>query len=67
MTAEDSRDAEELEALIRTVERDTCRYLIGILQTIINEQVQAHSLDKQTGTYIIDALEDQARRKGWMD
>jgi hypothetical protein len=38
-----SGDSKEVNALIKDVERDTSKYLIGVLQAIINEQVQTHA------------------------
>lgn len=64
---DEEKEAQEIKALITSVERDTSNYLIGILQAIINEQVQSHALHKETGNYIIDAVKDQAHRKGWLD
>lgn len=63
----DDKDAEEISALIKEVERDTSNYLIGVLQAIINEQVQARNLKSETGNYIIDAVKDQVHRKGWLE
>ena len=54
------KETEEVKTLIKDVERDTAIFLIGILQAIINEQVQTHALHKETGNYIIDAVKDQA-------
>ena len=61
------KESDEIAALIKDVECDTAKYLIGVLQAIINEQVQTHSLYKETGNYIVDAVKDQARRKGWLE
>ena len=64
---EEEKEAEEVKALIKDVERDTAKYLIEILQAIVNEQVQSRDLHKETGNYIIDAVIDQVRRKGWIE
>lgn len=62
------KESQEINALIKDVERDTALYLIGVLQAIVNEQVQTtHALHKETGNYIIDAVKDQAHRKGWIE
>jgi hypothetical protein len=53
--------------VIEEIRKDTCIFLLSALESLIKEQVQIHSLHKDTGTYIIDAVKDQTRRKGWMD
>ena len=64
---DEEKMAEEVKKLITDVERDTAKFLIGILQAIINEQVQTRALHKETGSYIINAVKDQAQRKGWIN
>ena len=65
---EEEKEAEEVKTLITDVERDTTKYILGVLQAIINEQVQTtHALHRETGNYIIDAVKNQARRKGWLE
>ena len=48
--ADKEKDAEEINALIRQVEGDTARYLTDVLMAIVEEQVKARTLDKQTGS-----------------
>ena len=62
---EEEKEAEEVKTLINDVERDTTKYILGVLQAVVNEQVQTRALHKETGNYIIDAVKDQAHRKGW--
>jgi hypothetical protein len=64
---EEEKEAEEVKTLIKDVERDTTKYILGVLQTIINEQVKARDLDRQTGDYIYEAVREQAHRKGWIE
>jgi hypothetical protein len=63
----DDKDLEEISALIKEVERDTSNYLISVLQAIVNEQVQSRTLKRETGNYILDAVKDQASKKGWIE
>jgi hypothetical protein len=60
--APDDKDAESKE-----VERDTSKYLISVLQAIVNEQVQSRNLSRQTANYILEAIKDQAAKKGWIE
>jgi hypothetical protein len=60
--APDDKDAEA-----KVVERDTSKYLISVLQAIVNEQVQSRNLSRQTGNYIVDSVKDQAAKKGWLE
>jgi hypothetical protein len=53
--------------VIEEIRKDTCIFLLSALESLIKEQVQAHALRKEIGIYIIDAVKDQARRKGWID
>ena len=64
---EEEKEAEEVKILIKDIERDTTKYILGMLQTIINEQVKARDLDRQTGDYIYEAIREQANRKGWIE
>jgi hypothetical protein len=61
------KETEGLQALIRDVERDTAKYLIGILKALVDEQVQGRNLNKETGSYIIDAVREECKRKGWLE
>ncbi len=62
-----AKETEELQALIRTVERDTSNYLIGVLQAIIREQTKARNLTRATGAYIYDSVKDSAVKRGWLE
>jgi outer membrane lipopolysaccharide assembly protein LptE/RlpB len=61
------KETEELQALISEIERDTSNHLIEVLQSIIKEQVQGRNLHRETGSYIIDAVREECKRKGWID
>ena len=64
---EERREAEEIKTLVKDVERDTSKYILDMLQAVINEQVRARVLDKSTGNYIIEATRDLAAKKGWLE
>jgi hypothetical protein len=65
--AKGKEEAEEFKAIINEAQKDACRFLLIILQSIINEQVIANHLDKSTGSYVYDAVRQQAVIKGWID
>ena len=64
---EEEKEAEEIKTLIKDVERDTAKYILGVLQAIINEQVQARNLPREAGNYILDSVTNQISRKGWLE
>jgi hypothetical protein len=41
--------------------------LLSALDSIIREQVIARQLTTATGDYILDAVKDQCRGKGWIE
>jgi hypothetical protein len=55
------------EGLARETRRQTTSFLLTVLQSMINEQVDAKLLDREVGSYIYCAVKDQAIRKGWID
>lgn len=42
-------------------------WLLTILQAVINEQVKAKLLRREVGSYIYEAVRDQAKKLGWID
>ena len=63
---DEEKEAEEVKTLIKDVEHDTAKYILNILQAIINEQIKARNLDRQTGEYVYEAVREQASVKGWV-
>jgi hypothetical protein len=61
------KDAEEIKALIIESQKDTCIFLLVVLQSIINEQITAKELKRETGKYLYQAVKDQCIRKGWIE
>ncbi|HZA69590.1 MAG TPA: hypothetical protein VE548_07800 [Nitrososphaeraceae archaeon] len=61
------KEEAEFKLIIKEAQKDACRFLLIVLQSIINELVIANRLDKSTGSYIYDAVRQQAITKGWID
>jgi hypothetical protein len=61
------KEEAEFKAIIKEAQKDACRFLLIVLQSVINEQVITNRLDKSTGSYIYDAVRQQAVTKGWID
>ena len=64
---EEEKEAEEVKTLIKDVERDTAKHILNVLQAIINEQVQSRNLKRETGKYILDAIKNEGRKRGWLE
>ena len=47
--------------------RQVSVFLLTVLQAVINEQVKAKQLNRDVGSYIYQAVKDQAIRKGWIE
>jgi hypothetical protein len=61
------KEEAEFKAIIKEAQKDACRFLLIVLQSIINEQVIANRLYKSIGSYIYDAVRKQAVANGWID
>ena len=64
---EEEKEAEEVKTLIKDVESDTAKHILNVLQAIINEQVQSRNLKRETGKYILDAIKNEGRKRGWLE
>jgi hypothetical protein len=62
-----AEETEDIEIIIKQVKKDTSGFLLTVLQSIINEQIEAKQLKRDVGNYIYQAVKDQAIRKGWID
>jgi hypothetical protein len=60
------RCGEYFEDWVKEIPKKVASEMLGMLQAIINEQVQTRSLKHETEKYIMDAVKDQARRMGWI-
>jgi hypothetical protein len=60
-------EATEIKSIIKETQKDTCLFLLVVLESIINEQVTAKQLKHEVGSYIYQAVKDQATRKGWIE
>jgi hypothetical protein len=60
---EGEKEAQEINALITAVEKDTAQYLMGVLHAIQVEQINARILKRSTGDYVESAVRGQARRR----
>jgi hypothetical protein len=63
---EELGETEEHRAAIKDGQKYACRTLLAILQSVINEQVNAKGLDKSVGSYIFEAVKHEASSKGWI-
>jgi hypothetical protein len=59
-------ETEDIKAMIAEIRKDTCIFLLSVLQSILSEQISARTLDRATGSYIINAFEDQCKQMGWI-
>jgi hypothetical protein len=55
------------DKVIEETRKDTCIFLLGVIQSIINEQSKAKQLKRDVGNYVYQAVKDQATRKGWIE
>jgi hypothetical protein len=53
--------------VIEHTRKETSLSLLSALDSIITEQMIARQLSMATGDYILDAVKDQCRRKGWIE
>ena len=60
-------EAAEIKTTIKETQKDTCTFMLVVLQSIINEQVIAKQLEKSVAVYIVNAVKDQFKRKGWIE
>jgi len=58
------KEAAEIKAIIKETQKDSCIFLLVVLQSIINEQITAKQLKREVGSYIYQAVKDQAIKKG---
>ena len=47
--------------------RQTAIFLLTVLQSVITEQIKAKQLERHVGSYIYQAVKDQAIRQGWIE
>jgi hypothetical protein len=57
------KETAEIQSIIKETQKDTCIFMLVVLQSIINEQITAKQLDKAAGKYIYNAVKDQCIRK----
>jgi hypothetical protein len=53
--------------IIKETQKDTCIFMLAILQSIINEMIVARQLKNDVGSYIYEAVRDQFTRKWWIE
>ena len=42
-------------------------FLLAVLEAMLNEQVKTRLIPHDTAKYILDAVRDQAYRRGWIE
>lgn len=62
-----AEEAKDIETIVKEAKKNTCVYLLVVLQSIINEQIAARQLKRDVGDYIYQAVKDQAIRRDWIE